>query len=138
MKTRNGSILRYRNSAFLLMEEFPLACGEGELVEQIKACFQNDAPMPAVLHDAALSYYRQYLVVGGMPDCVGKYLQTKDFILVRHTQDMILASYLNDMSKYNSQNEIKKKPEYAIKLSTKNFDFEDGKKTVPLYAAFCI
>ena len=30
------------------------------------------------------------------------------------------------------------KPEYAIKLSAKNFGFEDGKKTVPLYAAFCI
>jgi len=30
------------------------------------------------------------------------------------------------------------KPEYAIKLSAKNFGFEDRKKTVPLYAAFCI
>ena len=30
------------------------------------------------------------------------------------------------------------KPPYAIKLSTKNFGFEDGKKTVPLYAAFCL
>ena len=30
------------------------------------------------------------------------------------------------------------KPDYAIKLSTKNFGFEDKKKTVPLYAAFCI
>ena len=30
------------------------------------------------------------------------------------------------------------KPEYAIKLSARNFGFEDGKKTVPLYAAFCI
>ena len=30
------------------------------------------------------------------------------------------------------------KPSYAIKLSTKNFGFQDGKKTVPLYAAFCI
>lgn len=29
-------------------------------------------------------------------------------------------------------------PVYVIKLSTKNFGFEDGKKTVPLYAAFCI
>lgn len=29
-------------------------------------------------------------------------------------------------------------PEYAIKLSSKNFGFEDHKKTVPLYAAFCI
>ena len=30
------------------------------------------------------------------------------------------------------------KPAYAIKLSAKNFAFEDGKKVVPLYAAFCI
>ena len=30
------------------------------------------------------------------------------------------------------------KPAYAIKLSSKNFGFEDGKKTVLLYAAFCI
>ena len=30
------------------------------------------------------------------------------------------------------------KPAYAIKLATKNFGFEDGKKSVPLYAAFCI
>lgn len=30
------------------------------------------------------------------------------------------------------------KPDYAVKLSTKNFGFEDGKKIVPLYAAFCI
>ena len=30
------------------------------------------------------------------------------------------------------------KPDYAIKLSAKNFAFEDNKKIVPLYAAFCI
>lgn len=30
------------------------------------------------------------------------------------------------------------KPDYAIKLSSKNFAFEDGKKIVPLYAVFCI
>ncbi|MGN0675587.1 MAG: DUF4143 domain-containing protein, partial [Oscillospiraceae bacterium] len=30
------------------------------------------------------------------------------------------------------------KPEYAIKLSAKNFAFEDNKKTIPLYAAFCV
>ena len=30
------------------------------------------------------------------------------------------------------------KPAYAIKLSAKNFGFEDNKKIIPLYAAFCI
>lgn len=64
--------------------------------------------MPSALHDAAMQLYRQYLVVGGMPECVMQFAETKDYILVRHTQDTILASYLNDMSKYNKLNEIKK------------------------------
>jgi len=29
-------------------------------------------------------------------------------------------------------------PKYAIKLSTRNFGFENNIKTIPLYAAFCI
>jgi hypothetical protein len=29
-------------------------------------------------------------------------------------------------------------PAYAVKLSARNFGFENGKKTVPLYAAFCL
>lgn len=110
------------------MEEFLLACGESKLVAQIKSCFQNDTPMPSVLHETALSYYCEYLVVGGMPDCISKYLETKDFILVRHTQNMVLASYINDMSKYNSQNNIKKTrlvyDNITIQLSKKNTRFQ--------------
>jgi len=110
------------------MEEFLLACGETRLVEQVKDCFVKDTPMPSALHNAALSYYHQYLVVGGMPDCVSKYLETKDLILVRHTQNMILESYLNDMSKYNSQNEIKKTrlvyDNITVQLSKKNTRFQ--------------
>lgn len=90
------------------MEEFMLALGETALVEQIKTCFQTDTPLPSALHDAALQLYRQYLIVGGMPECVMQYANTKDFLLIRHLQDTILASYLNDMSKYNNLNEIKK------------------------------
>jgi predicted AAA+ superfamily ATPase len=110
------------------MEEFLLAFGEKELISQIKECFDNNTPMPSALHEAALAYYRKYLVVGGMPDCVSKYLQTGDFILVRHAQDMVLAGYLNDMSKYNSQNEIKKTrlvyDNITVQLSKKNTRFQ--------------
>lgn len=110
------------------MEEFLLACGEKDLVEQIKNAFLTDQPMPIVLHEAALQYYRQYLVVGGMPECIDKYLETKDYILVRHAQKMILESYLNDMSKYNSANEIKKTrlvyDNITVQLSRKNTRFQ--------------
>lgn len=110
------------------IEEFLLACGEDILVRQIKECFARDTPLPSALHEAALNYYRQYLVVGGMPDCVDKYLETKDFLLVRHTQDMILTSYLSDMSKYNTVNEIKKThlvyDNITVQLSKQNTRFQ--------------
>ncbi|MGM9603239.1 MAG: ATP-binding protein [Faecousia sp.] len=110
------------------MEEFMLAMGESALVERIKECFRTDTPMPAALHDAAMGLYRKYLVVGGMPECVMQFVQTKDYILVRHIQDTILASYLNDMSKYNNLNEIKKTrlayDNITVQLSKKNTRFQ--------------
>lgn len=110
------------------MEEFMLAMGEDILVEQIKKCFQTNTPMPFALHDAAMQLYRQYLVVGGMPECVMQFVETKDYVLVRHTQDTILVSYLNDMSKYNNLNEIKKTrlayDSITVQLSKKNTRFQ--------------
>lgn len=110
------------------IEEFMLAMGEAELIAQIKTCFETNTPMPAALHDAAMGLYRRYLVVGGMPECVLQYSQTGDYILVRHLQDSILSSYLNDMSKYNNLNEIKKTrlayDNVTVQLSKKNTRFQ--------------
>lgn len=110
------------------MEEFMLACSEADLIEQIKKCFKSDMPMPSALHNAAMQLYRQYLIVGGMPECVMQFAETKDYILVWHTQDTILASYLNDMSKYNNINGIKKTQlaydNITVPLSRKNTRFQ--------------
>lgn len=110
------------------IEEFMIALGEDALVEQIKKCFQTDTPMPSALHDAAMKLYRQYLVIGGMPECVIQFAETRDYVLVRHIQDTILTSYLNDMSKYNNLNEIKKTrlayDNITVQLSKKNTRFQ--------------
>ena len=110
------------------MEEFMLALGEDDLVKQIKNCFQTDTPLPSALHDAAMQLYRQYLVIGGMPECVMQFAETKDYILVRNTQDTILASYLNDMGKYNTPNKVKKimlvYDSITVQLSRKNTRFQ--------------
>lgn len=110
------------------MEEFMLAMGENALISQIRQCFDTDTPMPSALHDSAMQLYRQYLVVGGMPECVMQFAETKDYTLVRHTQDTILTSYLNDMSKYNSLNEIKKTrltyDNITVQLSKRNTRFQ--------------
>ena len=110
------------------MEEFMMALGQEELAEKIRASFRMDTPLPSALHDRAMQIYRQYLVVGGMPECVMQFSQTGDYVLVRHTQDTILAGYLNDMSKYNNLNEIKKTrlvyDNITVQLSRKNTRFQ--------------
>ncbi|MFU2360622.1 MAG: ATP-binding protein, partial [Phascolarctobacterium sp.] len=110
------------------MEEFLLALDESYLLEKIKACFTDKTAMPAALHQSALELYRQYLVVGGMPEAVMIFSKTKDYVFVRHIQDTILASYLNDMSKYNTENEIKKTrltyDNITVQLSKKNTRFQ--------------
>ena len=73
------------------MEEFFLAMGEDFYVEQIRDCFAGDAPMPAPLHEEALKRYREYLLVGGMPECVRQFVSTGDHLLVQNTQNDILA-----------------------------------------------
>ena len=72
------------------MEEFLLGLGKDDLIKRIKKCFDTNSPMPEILHEEAMNLYRQYLVVGGMPECVMKFAQTRDYILIRHTQAMIL------------------------------------------------
>lgn len=110
------------------IEEFMTAMKKEDLVNFIRDCYKNNKPMPQILHDEAMDLYRQYLVVGGMPECVMKYAETKDYILIRHTQNMILEGYLDDMSKYNSKNEIKKTrlayDNITVQLSKKNTRFQ--------------
>ena len=111
------------------MEEFLLACGEEDLVDRIHACFNENPPMPAALHEAALKRYRQYLAVGGMPEVVARFIDTQDYTQVRHVLETIQMDYLDDMSKYrDNSSEIKKTRltygTVAVQLSKKNTRFQ--------------
>ena len=111
------------------MEEFLLAMNESELVERIRKCYADDTPMPAALHELALWFWRQYLVVGGMPEAVARFVGTHDHIQVRHVLETIQMDYLDDMSKYqDNANAIKKTRltygTVAVQLSKKNTRFQ--------------
>jgi predicted AAA+ superfamily ATPase len=112
---------------FLLALE-PLRPHVKEMIAKIRDCFATNTPLAAFWHGQLLALYREYLVVGGLPECVSKYAETENFQLIRVTQDEILASYLNDMSKYNKENEIKKTRlayhSVATQLSKKNTRFQ--------------
>jgi predicted AAA+ superfamily ATPase len=108
-------------------EEFLIALGERDLTVKIRERFENNAPMESWLHRDLLEHYRSYLIVGGMPSCVALFNHTRDFVLIRDIQNTILADYLNDMSKYNTENEIKKTrltySAVSAQLSKKNTRF---------------
>jgi len=110
------------------MEEFLLALGEETLVGRIRDCFDTNTPLPKILHDAAMTHYREYLVVGGMPECVKQFVETRDYLLIRNTQSVMLQCYLNDMSKYNTARETQKTrltyDNITVQLSKKNTRFQ--------------
>jgi predicted AAA+ superfamily ATPase len=111
------------------LEEFLLAFGEEDLVKKIRDCYHNNKPMPAALHEKANNFYRQYLYIGGMPEAVSRFVETKDPLQVRHVLETIAMDYLDDMSKYQeSSNEIKKTRltygTVAVQLSKKNTRFQ--------------
>lgn len=123
-----GKVDRYTMSP-MDMEEFLLAMGEEDLVSRIHDCFDTNSALPYALHQAANMLYRQYLAIGGMPEAVSRYVDTKDYLQVRHTLETIGMDYLDDMSKYQGNaNEIKKTRltygTVAVQLSKKNTRFQ--------------
>ncbi len=110
-------------------EEFLIASGQTDLAGKIRACYTNNVPMPAALHDIATGLYRQYLVIGGMPEAVSRFIDTKDYVQIRHVLETIAMDYLDDMSKYQENAaEIKKTRltygTVAVQLSKKNTRFQ--------------
>ncbi len=110
------------------IEEFFIAMGHKDITISIRECFDSCIPMPSALHDIALQIYRQYLIVGGMPECVMQFAETGDYILIRNIQSTILVNYLQEMSKYNDKTEIHKTQltynNITVQLSKKNTRFQ--------------
>lgn len=82
-------------------EEFLWACNiSDEVVSMLKDCYASIRPVPDFLHQQIMDRYRQYLVVGGMPEVVATYISNEDFSKTIINQKDILAGYRNDISKY--------------------------------------
>ena len=109
-------------------EEYLNAKGESDLVSLIKDGYATNTPLPRAFHERALSLYREYLYVGGMPEAVERFIQTGNRELVRLTQNAILEGYQDDMAKYNRQSEIPKTrivyKTIGVQLSKENHKFQ--------------
>lgn len=82
-------------------EEFLWAKGITQNVYDIvKASYRNLEPVPEFIHQQLSRYYREYLVVGGMPEAVQKFVATDDFNAVVRVQKSVISTYRADITNY--------------------------------------
>ena len=88
-------------------EEFLWAMGNDMLMEYIKHCYIKRMPMGQAMHRKAMDFFRQYMIVGGMPQAVAEYVKTKDFDRVDRIKRDILALYRDDIAKHAEGYQLK-------------------------------
>lgn len=88
-------------------EEFAAANGVSERVlRALEDAFTQEKEVDSLIHDKMMELFRLYLIVGGMPAVVTKYLTTNNLQEVVKEQKSILEAYKKDISKYDPENKL--------------------------------
>jgi predicted AAA+ superfamily ATPase len=82
-------------------EEFLWANGINEkVIATVKSCFENETVVPDGIHKVMMELLYRYVIVGGLPDVVNTFLETKNIEQTYHVQRSLIAEYEDDMVKY--------------------------------------
>lgn len=88
-------------------EEFCKANGVGtHIFEHLKECYDSCQPVDSLIHEKMMELFRLYLIVGGMPEIVQKYIDTNNLKSVIELQKSIIAQYKKDIAKYDPENKL--------------------------------
>ena len=124
-------------------EEFLWAIGDEVTYPYIKECFEKRKEVGEKIHRKIIRTFREYLIVGGMPQSVIEYVESKNFESVDRIKRNILKLYRDDISKFASGYEqkvlsvfdeipgqlSKKEKTYnvsSLKKEARNRDYEDA------------
>jgi uncharacterized protein len=80
-------------------EEFLMALNDETALEQL-----HQIPMSNFAHERMLQLFNKYILIGGMPEAVKKYIQHEDLKLLDKTYENLLTGYLEDVKKYANSN----------------------------------
>ena len=82
-------------------EEFLWANGLSDaVIDSVKSCFENEKTVPDGIHKAMMELLYRYVIVGGLPEVVNCFLETKNIELIYNVQRNLMAEYEEDMVKY--------------------------------------
>lgn len=89
-------------------EEFCDAPGEGQICSYIRKCFADRVPLENELHHKAMLLFKQYMLVGGMPQSVLAFIESRrDFDKADVEKRDILSLYRSDIMKIDSKYQSK-------------------------------
>ncbi len=121
-----GSICKVRMFP-LDFEEFLLANGmNSTVISALYTKFQSREPLDEATHNKMMDLFRKYLLVGGLPDAVNTFLETRNIQRVRDIQSEIHDYYAADASKYDEERKLKIRRIYDLIPS----NMENKKKRV--------
>ncbi|MCF0201378.1 MAG: AAA family ATPase, partial [Bacteroidales bacterium] len=81
-------------------EEFLWANDEVMLADFIRECYEKRQALPQAIHRKAMQLFKEYMVVGGMPQVVKAYIKTKNFQVADREKMNILSLYRADIAKH--------------------------------------
>ena len=109
-------------------EEFLWTMGiTEEMVGALKEYLNSGTAVPVGIHSQMMNYYRQYVAIGGMPEAVQKYADTRDFREVDRVQRSILQGYLYDIAHYATAEEKVKAEKCYLSIARQMLDKENHK-----------
>ena len=73
----------------------------------IKECYEKKRPLGQALHRKAMDYFKEYMIVGGMPQAVEMYSKIRDFEKVDRIKRNILNLYREDIRKHSEELNLK-------------------------------
>ena len=76
------------------------------IFDMLESCWNEETPIDQMVHEKLLDLFHLYLIVGGMPAVVERYLRTKNLQEVFQIQRGILQLYKKDIAKYDPQNKL--------------------------------
>ncbi|MBR4155267.1 MAG: ATP-binding protein [Bacteroidales bacterium] len=82
-------------------EEFLWANGINDMVvDSVKSCFANETVVPDGIHKVMMELLYRYIIVGGLPEVVNTFVETKNIEFTYKVQRNLIAEYEEDMVKY--------------------------------------
>jgi len=86
----------------LSFDEFLLGMGE-ESLYMFKTTHAFDTPMSLPIHEKLLDYLRKFLVLGGLPEVVNSFAESRDYLRAQQILDRLISGYEDDFAKYKKR-----------------------------------